>query len=77
VARRLTRGTCSSVSSSMQLCAGLIPPLTTMQALQYEPTSHIVAGGALATLSGAKTGRTCVAAVAVALSVCADVAALS
>lgn len=28
-----------------------------LQALQYEPSSHIVAGGALATISGAKTGR--------------------
>ena len=27
------------------------------QALHYEPSSHIVAGGALATISGAKTGR--------------------
>lgn len=27
------------------------------KALQYEPSSHIVAGGALATISGAKTGR--------------------
>lgn len=28
-----------------------------LQALQYEPGSHLVASGALATLSGAKTGR--------------------
>ena len=40
-----------------------------MQALQFEPTSHIVAGGALATLSGAKTGRTWVATL-VAVGVC-------
>ena len=40
-----------------------------MQALQFEPTSHIVAGGALATLSGAKTGRTWVATL-VAAGVC-------
>jgi hypothetical protein len=26
-------------------------------ALKYEPSTHIVASGALATLSGAKTGR--------------------
>ena len=29
-----------------------------LQALMYEPGSHIVSSGALATLSGAKTGRT-------------------
>lgn len=28
------------------------------QALAYEPGSHLVSSGALATLSGAKTGRT-------------------
>ena len=50
--------------------ASLLPPAiptpchvtTAKQALEFEPTSHIVAGGALATLSGAKTGRTWVAA---------------
>ena len=29
-----------------------------LQALAYEPGSHLVSSGALATLSGAKTGRT-------------------
>lgn len=32
-------------------------PSPPAQALQFEPTSHIVAGGGLATMSGAKTGR--------------------
>lgn len=36
-------------------------PRAAPQALQYEPSSHIVAGGALATISGAKTGRRCAA----------------
>jgi hypothetical protein len=35
----------------------LVPWLPVPQALQYEPSSHIVAGGALAAISGAKTGR--------------------
>lgn len=37
----------------------LYPALCVPQALQYEPSSHIVTGGALATISGAKTGRRC------------------
>lgn len=38
----------------------LMPPCclpSTQHALKYEPSTHIVATGALATLSGAKTGR--------------------
>jgi hypothetical protein len=36
----------------------VVGPLV-LQALQYDSSSHIVAGGALATISGAKTGRRC------------------
>ena len=32
-------------------------PLDSLQALMYEPGTHIMASGALAALSGAKTGR--------------------
>jgi Phosphoenolpyruvate carboxykinase len=35
-----------------------LTPQANPQALAYEPGSHLVSSGALATLSGAKTGRT-------------------
>jgi Phosphoenolpyruvate carboxykinase len=38
--------------------AALYYALCPLQALAYEPGSHLVSSGALATLSGAKTGRT-------------------
>lgn len=34
-----------------------LPPLSVPQALQYDRGTHITSTGALATLSGAKTGR--------------------
>lgn len=37
---------------------GLSAEVACAQALSHEPGSHIVSSGALATLSGAKTGRT-------------------
>lgn len=50
-------GNCDFLSWHLYL--GVLPVvlLPVLQALKYEPSTHIVSTGALATLSGAKTGR--------------------